>query len=170
MKTTRMVPDADSLLLTRLSEILGGGKAWRSIDCTSAGNHDDMRPGGPPDRLEPVFVSDAPSIGLHRVHVPCGGTRIYFLHLEGYRDWAREEIETALAASPACLVVRSDDGFGNTGLIGEYFRDRGRKHGAHHEIVVWSDSITTQGPHVYLMAEADPKGLCKLSETRKEGS
>jgi hypothetical protein len=143
-------PSADVIVLMRLLEATGGSSSWHRLDCTSAGCHDEaVPPGGSPDRLEPLFPGPPPALAqslglspsnftLHRVHVPCGGSRVYYVHLEAHRAPDLERLAAGLASAP------------------EYFRDLGRRRGDHHEVFIWQESLTVSGNHVYLLAEADP--------------
>lgn len=162
------LPSPDAIVLARLVRAMGGPGEWRGLGCTSAGCHENaVRPGKAPDRLEPIFSSGshgmARYLGLsssgfafHRVHVPCGGSRIYFIHLEGHRETNLDRLVADLDAAPRCLLGRAGEGFSNTASISEYFRDLGRSRGDHHEVFIWRESMTTEGHHAYLIAEADP--------------
>ena len=161
-------PSADAIVLMRLFEAMGGTRSWHRLDCTSAGCHEEAVPqGGSPDRLEPVFPGSPPDLArtlglspskftLHRVHVPCSSSRIYFVHLEAHQVPDHDRLAAGLDATPRCILARAADGFSNTAAISEYFRDLGRRRGDHDEVFIWHESLTTNGRHVYLLAEADP--------------
>jgi len=162
------LPSADMIVFARLLQAMGGPGEWRRLAGTSAGCHDDaVRPGKAPDRLEPIFSRgihgmarylglSPSSLAFHRVQVPCSGSRIYFIHLEGHRGTDVERMAAELDASPRCLLARAGDGFTNSASISEYFRDLGRRRGDHHEVFIWQESLATDGHHAYLIAEADP--------------
>jgi hypothetical protein len=164
-----VLPDADCIVLERLLKQIGGVESWAGLSCTSAGCHDLSCAGGLPDRLEPIFSSrERPGskprglglprgrVNLHRVHVPCFSQRIYYLHLIAKREWTAEELERVIDQAPECLPVRAAEGFGNTGLIDEHFRDLGIRQGDRSDIVIWRESLVVDRHQVYLMAEADP--------------
>jgi glyceraldehyde-3-phosphate dehydrogenase (NAD(P)) len=120
------------------------------------------------DSLQPLFDDElesearraipfvAPELCVQRVRAPCTHSNLHMLKIEPAPEAGLSALMEALSRNSRIILVNGADGFDNTGLVQEFFRDMGRPRADRPEVLIWRESVAIADGSLYLMLDVEP--------------